>query len=260
MFGSLGNGTAVRLHQAGTGEDRRVPGGVRPGVRWRGQRHHQERHQSLRGQPVRLLPPRRPRELVRRRCRRRTGPSTSPARVRTTSAARSAVLSFRTSCSSSAPSTPEQSHRLRRAQRLPAADLGSVPQDRRIVPYAAKATWQMNRPSASGRVVLRRSGTWRPRSAAVHGDAQSGHGRIQRARPVRRQQSDGALRGRDQQALAHRRIVRARREQPRRDAVGRSMVGDGRDGDSASAIGRASASTRSETTVRTGNTAARRPT
>ncbi len=76
---------------------------------------------------------------------------------------------------------------------FPLQSLGSVAQDRRIVPYAAKATWQPTPAPTRGCVVLRRSGARRPRSAAVHRAPQPGHGRLQHARSVRREQPDRPL-------------------------------------------------------------------
>ena len=59
IFGSLGTGDALRLHQGSPGQDRRLRGGVRPVDGRRRQRRHQERHQRPARVGVRLLPDRR---------------------------------------------------------------------------------------------------------------------------------------------------------------------------------------------------------
>ena len=262
VFGSLGNGLPFDFMKSGAGEDRRLRGGVRPGHRRRRQRRHQERHAiSLSGSLFGYFRPDRPRG------ERDAGPDDQRHRehhrhaARTTRAARSAARSCRTSCSSSARSTRSaNAHRLRRAERLPAAEPRTG--RRRIgasYPYAAKATWQA---TPAQRIDVSFFGD------PAHGDlgpqrytvaAQPGHRGLQHARPVRRQQPDAcATKARSARAgssKARSRAPRTTSSRSRRSISG----GDRRHRDAATAVAAASASTRPATRAPTGSTRRRPP-
>ena len=122
---------------------------------------------------------------------------------------------------------------------FPLQSLGSVPQDRHITPYAAKATWQMNSQQrldvsffgdpAHGDVGPQRyTALLNPDTAAF--SRLDKYGGNNQTAEVRR---------RDRKEMAGRGIVRARRERSRRSAVRGSMGRHRYDGDSASAIRRA---------------------
>ncbi len=177
VFGSLGNGMPFDFIKEDAGQDRRLRSRVRTVDRRRRQRRHQERHEHAARQRLRLL-------------RGRTGSRASYNQVNTVNGTVNTTGHeserrrrrsgrpdrSRTRCSSSAPSIRSGMRTTYVApDGFPLRSLGDVDRDRRIVPYAAKGTWQTTSGAAYRCVVLRRSRRRRQRTAALHGAAAHRH-------------------------------------------------------------------------------------
>ena len=156
-LGHPGQGAQLRVHPGGPGQDRRLPGRVRPCHRRPDQRHHQVRRQRVPRRRVRLLRrrlPERPRPATSSRCRRgRRRLAWSPATTARTSAPTSAATSSRTACGSSAPTTTSTTPRTTRSSRTSSSTAGPTTTS----PWAAtSSSATLTRDLWAGKL------TWRP--------------------------------------------------------------------------------------------------
>ena len=130
LQGGSGEGHQQRVRPGGRGQDRRLPGRIRPGARRRHQRHHEVGRQrrftaTASSTTTRRAPPRRRNSGRETRASPRCAWSTASG---STTASTSAGSSSRTVCGSSAPTTASRSGATcRGCNRRPRLDRGPVP-------------------------------------------------------------------------------------------------------------------------------------